>query len=62
MSLVILFSTIFSLANYEQASLPSDSDDRKIEDLPGVVQLNGDQVKQLFRPLGTFTPKIKQKN
>lgn len=52
-SLVILFSSIFSLTNYAQASLPSDLDDCEIEDWPGVVQLNGDQVKQLFRPSGT---------
>lgn len=54
MSLVILFSSIFSLANYAQASLPSGSNYSNIEDLPGVVQLNDDQVKQLFSPLGTL--------
>lgn len=59
-SFVILFSSIFSLTNYAQASLPSDSDNCQIEDWPGVVELNKDQVRQLFKPLGTLIYTEKQ--
>lgn len=57
---MILFSSIFSLTNYAQASLPSDSDNCQIEDWPGVVELNKDQVRQLFKPLGTLIYTEKQ--